>query len=558
MADKKITDLPTASSVVATQLFELVNGSSNQKATIAQLAAFLETLVQTLTNKTINGAQNTLTVRLASDVTGTLPKANQAAQDMGGDVGGTTAASTISNLAVTKLAVGTKSYVLESFDSGAGAAVRWGLRDRPTLVNTTAGSSNDVVTTDANGNQVEVLIYRGTGVATWTGFASGTASRRLVVVNDSADSSALTLSASEVASVAANRMLLVGELASATVPFQSAVVLAYDATDSRWRHVGGSAIPASAISSGTIATTRGGTGQDSSAWTGMAYVASGTWSQASGVRYDSATGQLLLAPDKGVLFRNVADTFSGRLYGDVSGARTWLLPDATGTLVLTDNAQTLTNKTYSGGTVGGTFAGSATFSALQTFTGSTAHGATPALTGQARFSNGTARITVRNAGNTADLVALEIGSDNQWRAGNGGEPAGYVFHGGGNFGWYRSGNYGFYTDTTSFQFATPRHGFSVPYASEGRATQAMADANQVAAAAVYSRAEIKCTGALTAGRTLTLPHPASEDASYEKKIENATTGGFSITVSTGTGTTYALALGTKKVSITPDGVKVVE
>lgn len=79
MADKKITDLPAASSVVAAQLFELVNGSSNQKATIAQLAAFLETLVQTLTNKTINGAQNTLTVRLGADVSGILPLDKQAA-----------------------------------------------------------------------------------------------------------------------------------------------------------------------------------------------------------------------------------------------------------------------------------------------------------------------------------------------------------------------------------------------------------------------------------------------------------------------------------------------
>jgi len=41
---------------------------------------------QTLTNKTINGASNTLTVRLASDVTGTLPVAN-------GGTGSTTAAT---------------------------------------------------------------------------------------------------------------------------------------------------------------------------------------------------------------------------------------------------------------------------------------------------------------------------------------------------------------------------------------------------------------------------------------------------------------------------------
>jgi hypothetical protein len=85
----------------------------------------------------------------------------------------------------------------------------------------------------------------------------------------------------------------------------------------------------------------------------------------------------------------------------------------------------------------------------------------------------------------------------------------------------------------------------------------MADANQTAAAAVYSRHIINCTGALTANRTLTLPHPASEDASYTKKIQLSATGGFGIVVSTGTGTTVTLASGAGnivEIVCTPSGV----
>lgn len=114
--------------------------------------------------------------------------------------------------------------------------------------------------------------------------------------------------------------------------------------------------------------------------------------------------------------------------------------------------------------------------------------------------------------------------------------------------------------STLFQFGLPRVGASggspnTPYASEGRATQAMADANKTAAASVYSRAIIKCTGALTADRTLTIPLPASEDASYIKVIQNLTTGGFNIVVKAGAhATTVNVASGQKMVLATPDGV----
>lgn len=98
---------------------------------------------------------------------------------------------------------------------------------------------------------------------------------------------------------------------------------------------------------------------------------------------------------------------------------------------------------------------------------------------------------------------------------------------------------------------------SSPHALSGRAAQAMADANQTAAAAVYMMACISCTGALTANRDLTLPLPASEIGSYPKYIQNSTTGGFSIIAKCSSGTTATITAGTHLVFVTPGGVALI-
>lgn len=175
-------------------------------------------------------------------------------------------------------------------------------------------------------------------------------------------------------------------------------------------------------------------------------------------------------------------------------------------------------------------------------TGAVQAGTTPrAATGVVQLPNGTGLIKTRNAGNTADLVAFEIGPDNQWRAGNGGEPAGYVFHGGGNFGWSRGGAYGFYTDTSSFQFGTPRFGLSTPYASEGQAVVVLAGANYTLTAAEYSRAFIVFAGTTAVGIVATFPAVASNDGAYAKDINNGCAD--AITLSNGGATTASIASG---------------
>lgn len=106
------------------------------------------------------------------------------------------------------------------------------------------------------------------------------------------------------------------------------------------------------------------------------------------------------------------------------------------------------------------------------------------------------------------------------------------------------------------QDSKPRVGNGTPYASEGRATQAMADADQTLAASVYSRKTIQTTGTLTADRTATMPHPGSEDASYEKDWQNDCTG-KDVIISTGTGTTVRLSQGARvRLKFSPSGVEI--
>lgn len=66
MVDKKITELDAIAAVVGADLLAVVDDpagtAKTTKGTITQLAAFLDGLSETLTNKTINTASNTLTV----------------------------------------------------------------------------------------------------------------------------------------------------------------------------------------------------------------------------------------------------------------------------------------------------------------------------------------------------------------------------------------------------------------------------------------------------------------------------------------------------------------
>jgi hypothetical protein len=77
-------------------------------------------------------------------------------------------------------------------------------------------------------------------------------------------------------------------------------------------------------------------------------------------------------------------------------------------------------------------------------------------------------------------------------------------------------------------------GVGLPFGKLGRTLKPMNNTNQTLTEAEASRAYIRATGALTAGWALNLPHsmrPQAEDEVFFRMFQNATTGGFNVTVS---------------------------
>jgi hypothetical protein len=79
MADTKITALPAAAAAAAAQLFEVVTDPSgtptSEKLTVTQLATFLRSLAETISNKTIDSAANTITLAASVITSGQLAAA---------------------------------------------------------------------------------------------------------------------------------------------------------------------------------------------------------------------------------------------------------------------------------------------------------------------------------------------------------------------------------------------------------------------------------------------------------------------------------------------------
>jgi hypothetical protein len=139
MADAKISELAAAAAVTADDLLALVDDPggtpASKKATVTQLATFLRSLSEELTNKTINGSSNTITnVSLTTGVTGTLPIGN------GGTGASSLAAGLIQSNGTVLSSITTSAAVrsLISDETGAGAMV---FADTPTLVTPNIGAA---------------------------------------------------------------------------------------------------------------------------------------------------------------------------------------------------------------------------------------------------------------------------------------------------------------------------------------------------------------------------------------------------------------------------------
>lgn len=170
-----------------------------------------------------------------------------------------------------------------------------------------------------------------------------------------------------------------------------------------------------------------------------------------------------------------------------------------------------------------------------------------AATGDMRVRNGFEECG-RNAANSADILLVQLDASNYlWigdnatntkstdrthlRANN------VVLLG------VQGSNYAHF-DSQELMIRTPVLGydlFSSPYGVHGATTHTFAaDANYTVLANQYKYDRLEfITGVITAGRTVTFPHPATLVSSYEKTIWNNTN--QTLTISTGTGATVTLA-----------------
>jgi len=189
MADKKISQLAAAAALTGTELLELVQGGVNVQSTaqaIANLAGGAgnmlkstydaaninqqllgTTATQTITNKTISGASNTLTVRLASDVTGNLPVGNLN--------GGTSASGTTywrGDGTWATPAGGSGDMLKSTYDAANISQQMAGLTAVQTLTNKTISGADNTLTvrlaSDVIGNLPVANLAAGTGASATT------------------------------------------------------------------------------------------------------------------------------------------------------------------------------------------------------------------------------------------------------------------------------------------------------------------------------------------------------------------------------------------------------
>lgn len=141
--------------------------------------------------------------------------------------------STTAAISASKLAASaTKGEVIETFDSGSGAAARWGKRFPAMLANSSTGTLNDVASTDSNSNPVGGIRFSGAAPSV-TGIAGGYDGRRIVLHTTGGP---LVLKNSNASSSSANR-IITGSGSDLTISNGGSALLNYDPTSAMWRVV---------------------------------------------------------------------------------------------------------------------------------------------------------------------------------------------------------------------------------------------------------------------------------------------------------------------------------